>query len=161
MNFLIRIASLATASLAFNALAAEPNTSSRQVVALADALHARTAGSISSESLDEFAGRYETQDGIVSIIDHIGDSLVIELPEKLGSRFVDFACDKRARLRRGGGSDQRDVRDGLRFAGQRLVAVCADWPRARCCGQSCPARRRDPSRLEQCRHLRLPSSAVT
>ena len=84
MNSLTRIAFLATASIAFNALAAEPNTSSRQVVALADTLHARTADSISSESLDELAGRYETQDGIVFIVDHIGDSLVIELPESWG-----------------------------------------------------------------------------
>ena len=84
MNSLIRIASLAAASLAFNALAAEPNTSTRQVVALADTLHARTADSISSESLDEYAGRYETQDGVVFIVDHVGDSLVIELPESWG-----------------------------------------------------------------------------
>jgi hypothetical protein len=81
MNSLTRIAFLTTASLAYSAFAAEPDTSTRQMVALADTHHARAAESITAESLDDYAGRYETQDGIVFIVDRIGDSLVIELPE--------------------------------------------------------------------------------
>jgi hypothetical protein len=84
MNSLIPVAFLVTTSLACSAFAAEPDTSTPQMVALADTPHARTAVAMPSESLDEYAGRYETPEGIVFIVDRIGDSLVIELPDSWG-----------------------------------------------------------------------------
>jgi hypothetical protein len=77
---LCALAFAAMVSFAASALAAEPlatdsNTTIR--VAAANVANDRHAD---ARALADYAGRYETQDGVAFLIDNVGDALTIELP---------------------------------------------------------------------------------